>query len=316
MSEHCGQAEDNPDQHHQLPCDNLSRISESGSIDEYWKTTVNNPMNNAKQSSGQQHVHLSKYTMKTNPIEVIAGLRKETWRMGRTRQQRAVTTSSSSMEDMLKKFMEQQSTFNKNMTDSMTQQTQALKRQAKVQDDMNIKMNEIKKIVNPLNEPEIAALSNDNQKLSSEVCLLKQSDTINTSKLSSKIIISGVPQTVSNNPLTAISKILHSIDASHQVEDILDIRSVNKKHDNTTSTLPAEIKSTFIINFKSPQIASHVVDKKRRYGVLTTKRPKGILLNNFMQSFNTYYPHYKNITLAGDLNCNLLAQGFEALTIL
>ncbi|KAK0076051.1 hypothetical protein PV326_011112, partial [Microctonus aethiopoides] len=152
------------------------------------------------------------------------------------------TTSSSSMEDMLKKFMEQQSTFNKNMTDSMTQQTQALKRQAK-----------------------IAALSNDNQKLSSEVCLLKQSDTINTSKLSSKIIISGVPQTVSNNPLTAISKILHSIDASHQVEDILDIRSVNKKHDNTTSTLPAEIKSTFIINFKSPQIASHVVDKKRRY---------------------------------------------------
>ncbi|KAK0073038.1 hypothetical protein PV325_010364 [Microctonus aethiopoides] len=89
------------------------------------------------------------------------------------------------MEDMLKKFMEQQSTFNKNMTDSMTQQTQALKRQVKVQDDMNIKLNEIKKIVKTLNEHEvrlgkleqhnesltlqIAALSNENQKLSSEI---------------------------------------------------------------------------------------------------------------------------------------------------
>ncbi|KAK0169760.1 hypothetical protein PV328_010402 [Microctonus aethiopoides] len=125
------------------------------------------------------------------------------------------------MEDMLKKFMEQQSTFNKNMTDSMTQQTQALKRQVKVQDDMNIKLNEIKKIVKTLNEHEvrlgkleqhnesltlqIAALSNENQKLSSEVCLLKQSNATNIPKLSSEIIISGVILEVSSKSRTILN---------------------------------------------------------------------------------------------------------------
>ncbi|KAK0159460.1 hypothetical protein PV328_010336 [Microctonus aethiopoides] len=226
------------------------------------------------------------------------------------------------MEDMLKKLMEQQSTFNKNMTDSMAQQTQALKRQGKVQDDMNIKINEIKKIVNTLNEHEvrlgkleqhnesltlqITALNNDNQKLSSEFCLLKQSDTIYTPKLSSEIIMSGIPQTHSTNPLTATSKILHSIGASHQVDDILDIRSVNKQQDNSTSTLPTEIKSTFIINFKSPQIANHIIDKKRR--VLTIKqvfdidRNGSIYINEFLNAeTHSLYGRVKEV--ARDIKC-------------
>lgn len=36
------------------------------------------------------------------------------------------------------------------------------------------------------------------------------------------------------------------------------------------------------------------------------RRPQGNLLNNFFVEFGKLYPHFKNIVIMGDLNCNLL----------
>lgn len=78
--------------------------------------------------------------------------------------------------------------------------------------------------------------------------------------------------------------------------------------DNSTSSPPAEIKSTFIINFKSPQIASHVVDKKRRHGVLTIKQVIDIDINGsiYIDEFlktetHTLYRRVKDV--ARDIEC-------------
>ncbi|KAK0075850.1 hypothetical protein PV326_011239, partial [Microctonus aethiopoides] len=48
----------------------------------------------------------------------------------------------------------------------------------------------------------------------------------------SDIIIPDVPQVFSTNPLTAVSKILQSMESSQMSDDILDIRTVKSKHDD------------------------------------------------------------------------------------
>lgn len=45
------------------------------------------------------------------------------------------------------------------------------------------------------------------------------------------------------------------------------------------------------------------------------RRPKGLLLNTFINEFCNYYSHYKNVIIAGDLNCDLLTQNFAAIII-
>ncbi|KAK0075940.1 hypothetical protein PV325_006150, partial [Microctonus aethiopoides] len=159
-----------------------------------------------------------------------------------------------SLEAMLNSFMEQQAIFNKNMNDSMAQQTTSLKKQAKCQDDMNFKVNEIKRIAKIVTEHEVKiikleqeneslslrldTLSVDNQKIVSEINHIKEIRTINPPNISSELIISGVPQSLAHNPLTAVTKVLQSIDASQQADDIIDIRSVNKKHDDINVNSP------------------------------------------------------------------------------
>lgn len=42
------------------------------------------------------------------------------------------------------------------------------------------------------------------------------------------------------------------------------------------------------------------------------RRPKGILLNKFINVFNIYYTGARNVIITGDLNCDLLSHTFEA----
>lgn len=45
------------------------------------------------------------------------------------------------------------------------------------------------------------------------------------------------------------------------------------------------------------------------------RRPKGILLNKFINDFCKYYPNENNVIIMGDLNCDLRSTNFEAIYI-
>ncbi|KAK0070937.1 hypothetical protein PV325_013829 [Microctonus aethiopoides] len=159
---------------------------------------------------------------------------------------------------------------------------------------MNSKLNDLKKITKTLNDHDVriskleqhnevlattifitqrvTSLSDENLELNNTIIKLQSSQVISSSTSSSNVIFSGIPQQLVQNPLTAIAKILNSIDASNQTEDILDIRTVNKKQEDTVTTLPDQIKVSFIVTFKSSQIADHIINKKRRHGVLLIKQ--------------------------------------------
>ncbi|KAK0071584.1 hypothetical protein PV326_001092, partial [Microctonus aethiopoides] len=196
-------------------------------------------------------------------------------------------TSFSPIEIMLNSFIEQQTIFNKNMSESMSQQTVALQKHAKLQEDMNLKLNEIKKMSKMLNEHDerinklekrhdsmslqINEIKNINNKLATDLHLHIDVPNYSSTNTSADVIIVGVPEALSCNPLAAVSKVLRSIDAALQIENILDIRKVNTKSENIIATSPKIIKSSFIVCFKSPQIAAHIISKKRRHGTLTIK---------------------------------------------
>lgn len=193
-----------------------------------------------------------------------------------------------SLETTLNLFIEQQSSYNKGLTDSISQLTATINKQSKCQIEMNSKLNDLKKITKTLNDHDVriskleqhnevlatrvTSLSDENLELNSTIIKLQSSQVISSSTSSSNVIFSGIPQQLGQNPLTAIAKILNSIDASNQTEDILDIRTVNKKQENTVTTLPDQIKTSFIATFKSSQIAEHIINKKRRHGVLLIKQ--------------------------------------------
>lgn len=220
-------------------------------------------------------------------------------------------TSLSPIEIMLNSFIEQQTIFNKNISESMSQQTVALQEHAKLQEDMNLKLNEIKKMSKMLNEHDerinklekhhdsmslqINEIKNTNNKLATDLQHHIDIPNYSSTDTSADVIIVGVPESLSCNPLTAISKVLRSIDAALQIEDILDIRKVNTKSKNIIATSPKIIKSSFIVCFKSPQIASHIISKKRRHGTLTIKDAfdddtKGnIFINEFLEAKTHYY---------------------------
>lgn len=42
------------------------------------------------------------------------------------------------------------------------------------------------------------------------------------------------------------------------------------------------------------------------------RRPKGILFNSFIHQFNNFYPNFRNVILAGDMNCDLSSNNFES----
>ncbi|KAK0076214.1 hypothetical protein PV326_010948, partial [Microctonus aethiopoides] len=216
------------------------------------------------------------------------------------------TIQSSSLERILNSFIEQQAIFNKSMTDSMSQQTSTLKKQVNWQAEIDNKLNDIKKMAETLSEHEtrinklehhneslaaqVHTLSEENHQLNAAIKSLTVPREISSPKTSSDVIFSGIPQSLYNNPLTAVTKVLKSIDASHQAEDIFDIRVVNKKHEVTATMSPNQLKTSFIVVFKSPQIAEHVINKKRRHEMLTIKQVfdadinGNILVNEFLDS--------------------------------
>lgn len=67
--------------------------------------------------------------------------------------------------------------------------------------------------------------------------------------------------------------------------------------------------------FNEPEYIIFALNDGSHDGILFTsiyRRPKGLLLNAFINCFSNYYPHFKNVLIAGDINCNHLNECFEA----
>lgn len=135
------------------------------------------------------------------------------------------------------------------MTDSISQQTSTLNKQVNLQAEINNKLNDIKKMAETLSEVktriyklehhneylvvQVNTLCEEYHQLNAAMKSLTESREISSPKTPSDVIFSGIRQSLSCNSSTAITKVLKSIDASHQAGDILDIRFVNKKHEDT-----------------------------------------------------------------------------------
>ncbi|KAK0072428.1 hypothetical protein PV326_000089, partial [Microctonus aethiopoides] len=173
------------------------------------------------------------------------------------------TVQSSSLEKILNSFIEQQATFNKVMTDSMSQLTTTVNKQTKCQTEMNAKLNDIKKIMKTLGEHDVRinkleqhndvlitrlnTLCEENKVLNNTMTKLKSTNVPIQSSASSNIIFTGIPQSHSLNLSTAISKVLRSIEASNQIDDILDI---HEGHGELTikQVFDAELNGKIFIN--------------------------------------------------------------------
>lgn len=187
---------------------------------------------------------------------------------------------------------------------------------------MNLKLNEIKKMskilikhderINKLEKHhesmslQITEIKNINQKLTTDLQYHIDSPNCTSPSTSSDVIMVGIPKALSGNPLTAVSKVLHSIGSASQVEDIFDICKVNMKSNNIIATSPKMNKSSSIVSFKSPQITAHIISKKRRHDLLTIKEAfsedtkRNIFINEFWEAKT--HALYRRVKEAANIN--------------
>ncbi|KAK0169759.1 hypothetical protein PV328_010401 [Microctonus aethiopoides] len=210
-----------------------------------------------------------------------------------------------SIETTLNVFINQQTLFNKDLSDAIT----SIKLQSKNQQDMNIKLNasmkqqikgqeeittklnEIKNLTKTLadHEVRIKKLEQQNNLLSNELSeVLDQNELlareieelkvtlsgISSESILSEIIISAIPIQLSDDLQHVVSRVLTSLDSSQLLSDVLDIRKVAPKNDTrtaSTSSTAQSTKTSVIVRFKSANIARFLIEKKRRKGSLTLK---------------------------------------------
>ncbi|KAK0076458.1 hypothetical protein PV326_010765 [Microctonus aethiopoides] len=92
----------------------------------------------------------------------------------------------SSLETTLNLFIEQQSSYNKGLTDSISQLTATINKQSKCQIKMNSKLNDLKKITKTLNDHDvrISKLEQHNEVLATRVTSLSDENLeLNNTKM-------------------------------------------------------------------------------------------------------------------------------------
>ncbi|KAK0074770.1 hypothetical protein PV325_007833 [Microctonus aethiopoides] len=218
-----------------------------------------------------------------------------------------VLTPSSSMEATLNsfiqqqtKFNEQQSKFNNNMSELLSQQSQNIK-------DQNSKLNEIHSIAKTVNDNQerinkleqqnqfltnkLTQLIGQNKILSNDIQGLKTSVTHANKSSSSEIIFSNVPVQLSNNLHSVVEKVLSALEAPQLVSDILQMRKINNKTLSSASSSDKRPNNiSFIVRFKSENVARHLINLKRRKGLLSIKQlldvdvQGSIFVNEFLNS--------------------------------
>lgn len=200
-----------------------------------------------------------------------------------------VLTPSSSMKATLNsfiqqqtKFNEQQSKFNNNMSELLSQQSQDIK-------DQNSKLNEIHSIAKTVNDNQerinkleqqnqlltnkLTQLIEHNMRLSNDIQGLKTSVTHANKSSSSEIIFSNVPAQLSNDLLSVVEKVLSALEAPQLVSDTLQMRKINNKTSSSPSSSNKRPNNiSFIVRFKSENVARHLINLKRRKGSLSIKQ--------------------------------------------
>ncbi|XP_046416032.1 uncharacterized protein LOC124177568 [Neodiprion fabricii] len=193
--------------------------------------------------------------------------------------------------DTLNAFINCQNTFNSNMTS---------------------KLNAIENIVKTVSDQgdRLAQLEASNVLLNREIDSLRDSLTNTPVNSSAQITIAGIPFTVTDNPLEVVTKVLTVLGVPELASDILDIRLITRRapsSQNPERVNTSEASKSFIVFFKSSQISSHIIRKKRSHGVLAVSdvfacdKRGNIFVNEFLHP-NTYNLLRKTEKIASDRN--------------
>lgn len=105
--------------------------------------------------------------------------------------------------------------------------------------------------------------------LDEEIAKVKRSLVNMSSCLLPEILIPGISNQLCIEPDMVVERTLPALNAPQLVNDVLDVRQVHAKKKIHTETGSVQLKSSYIIKFKSGHIARHIITPKRREGLLT-----------------------------------------------
>lgn len=194
------------------------------------------------------------------------------------------------LNSMLANFVKKQTSVNE---DQSTTLNVFIKKQNAVNIEHTNKLNEIQRLTNLLNDHEarLAQLENDNVQLKrhderliqleEDNTELKRRNSILTQELSTlkpnltpcdssssfatEFMISGIPLAVTLTKDDIVARVFDALDISHLLNDVLDIRSFDKKNSTqpSQSTTSGSTKKSFLVILKSQSVRNFILDKKR-----------------------------------------------------
>ncbi|KAK0071631.1 hypothetical protein PV325_012602 [Microctonus aethiopoides] len=227
------------------------------------------------------------------------------------------------LETTLNSFIEQQTLFNNKlsnlMSEQQTQQKQFNNQLSGLMREQNEKLNDIRIIAKSLEEQQlkIKKLEENNINLSKQMMEVRQQNdslvkdvdflkhntqSVNSSS-SPEIIISGIPAMLNLEPCEITEKVLAALDSPQMNIYVLDTRKIeNKIKSGPNSTGDQNVKSSYIVKFASEHIARHVINLKRRKGLLAVQNvfkcniSGNIYVNEFLTaSTHTLYRKTKEL---------------------